>query len=399
MDGIPPADLLQPAVEAGRAALRAMDDEEVPAPLRRVAASSARRLPPPFAEALLAGLDGDDWLRARTLEEAAGLDDEGDAAHAVSALFLRRPEGWRERVDAIVARRTAESERERRTAAENRVASLESRVAGLEAELAAARSGIDSAFEDGRSREIAAKERLEASLAGLRRELDAARARLEAESLRADRLAEDLAEADARIGVLRERAGRRRESDRPAPTTGPARFGGGTPIEAARALDQLASAMRPAARAEAASTVPETLALPVGVRPDRREAVSWLLESARPVLLVIDGYNVAHDLASVPDRTTRERVNRAAGRIRRLADGPVRVVVVWDSDREPGSSVDGVVWIRFVPHADDAIVEQVEEERGDVVVVTSDRELRERVERAGGLALWSSALLDWMRSG
>jgi hypothetical protein len=399
MDGIPPAELLRPAVDAGRAALRALDDEEVPAPLRRVAGSSARRLPPPFADALLAAMDRDDWLRSLALEEAAGLDEDGDPAEAVSALFLRRPEGWRERVDALVATQAAESEREGRLAAETRVEVLESRVTELEEELAEARSRVEAAFEQGRAREVAAKERLEASLVALRREVEAERARADAEALRAGRLAEDLAEADARIGVLRERANRRKETERPARSAEPSRFGGGTPIETARALDQLASAMRPAGRAEATESPREALAFPAGVRPDRREAVSWLLESTRPLMLVIDGYNVAHDLAPVPDRSTRERVNRAAGRIRRLADGPVRVVVIWDSDREPGSSVDGAVWVRFVPHADDAITEQVEAETGDVVVVTSDRELRERVERAGGLALWSSALIDWMRSG
>ena len=56
-------ELLRPAAERLRKVLQRMDDEDVPAPLRRLAESSDRRLPPPILKRALAELDTSEWLR------------------------------------------------------------------------------------------------------------------------------------------------------------------------------------------------------------------------------------------------------------------------------------------------------------------------------------------------
>ena len=84
------ASVLGPAVDTARTTLRDLDQDEVPAKLRKVSASSARSLTPPLTKALLRELDANDWFRAKvieTWERDEGGDDISDA-------YLRRTEGW-----------------------------------------------------------------------------------------------------------------------------------------------------------------------------------------------------------------------------------------------------------------------------------------------------------------
>src|SRR5690606_41943831 len=90
-------DLLRPAAEELRRALRRMDEDEVPAPLRRLAERSARRRPPPILKRALQELDSSEWLRQEVLAEV-------DLEPATPAdLFIRRPEGWEERLEGMAA--------------------------------------------------------------------------------------------------------------------------------------------------------------------------------------------------------------------------------------------------------------------------------------------------------
>jgi hypothetical protein len=87
------------------------------------------------------------------------------------------------------------------------------------------------------------------------------------------------------------------------------------------------------------------------------------------------------------------------GRIRTVARPPRSVAVVYDSGIE-GSRSDGVagVAIRFADPgvtADDVIV-SIAGIPG-TVVISNDREVRERSERIGALALWAEALVAWSR--
>jgi predicted RNA-binding protein with PIN domain len=115
-------------------------------------------------------------------------------------------------------------------------------------------------------------------------------------------------------------------------------------------------------------------------------------EAGWAVSLIVDGMNV---IGTEPDGWWRDR----AGARRRLVEalGPLcgqgeQVTVVFDgraaADEAVGAATTGVI-VRFAPGgpnaADDAIVDMVTTlpDRSDIVVVTSDRALVERVRQLG----------------
>ena len=138
------------------------------------------------------------------------------------------------------------------------------------------------------------------------------------------------------------------------------------------------------------------LRLPPGLSPDQPEAVGWLLGSAPPARVIVDGYNVTFLLEKADFHGGAAR-RRLVGLVGRLATRrPHRFLVVFDSDQPPGEPARvGDVEVRFTSgeKADDLIVE-LAETLGDLptAVITNDRELRERVERVGAMALWAEAL-------
>ena len=163
-------------------------------------------------------------------------------------------------------------------------------------------------------------------------------------------------------------------------------------------LDELMDAIRPPdGLGEAPPAVPGRPVMPAGVRPDRLEAIEWLLSVPTSVTVVVDGHNVAFDLGAASEGVARERVIQAAARLRRLADGPRSVTVYFDTSIDPQDRRPGGVTVRFVPDADEAIAEAVAGIAGPAVVVTTDRGLRERAEATGAITVWGSAFVEWMR--
>jgi predicted RNA-binding protein with PIN domain len=81
-----------------------------------------------------------------------------------------------------------------------------------------------------------------------------------------------------------------------------------------------------------------------------------------------------------------------------------RIVVVFDSGQgttEAPILDPGGIEVRFATeaaNADDDIVDLVTALASHAVVITNDRDLRERVEAQGALALWASALVEWVRA-
>ena len=117
-------------------------------------------------------------------------------------------------------------------------------------------------------------------------------------------------------------------------------------------------------------------------------------------VLIVDGANV---VGSRPNGWWRDR----AGAAKRLHQAIVAaelgydvVVLVLEGDARRGQPVgeDGAVHTMHAPASgDDAIVEQVRarsRDGADVVVVTADRLLRERVAAAGGASVGPSWLLS-----
>jgi hypothetical protein len=124
-----------------------------------------------------------------------------------------------------------------------------------------------------------------------------------------------------------------------------------------------------------------------------------------PDLLIVDGANV---VGSVPDGWWRDRPG-AAERLRDaladvaehgLPDGrqevrpPLEVILVVEGAARRVSGIDGVRVVAATGSGDDAVVDLLRREGGDrrCVVVTADRELRDRVQRLGAEVLGPRAI-------
>jgi hypothetical protein len=286
--------LIRPALEAARKALRLLDEEHVPIGLRRVVAASGRRLPAPLEKTLIDHLERLDWLRA----EAVGhLDDR----HTASRLFLERPDGWEETAAGLEAEHNDAAAERLLESTEAANARLAARLAARTEELRVARAEIERLRVESRSDPERA--RLAEVNRDLRARIAEAERALAAESRRCEDVERLLGEADRRIAELRRRsrAGQRQA----AAPGGPQVFGGGDPLALARSLDHLVETLAGRRGTEpldsGAGPGEESLVLPQGVRPDQAEAVEWAVSLVRPVTVLIDGYNVGHELAPVPD--------------------------------------------------------------------------------------------------
>ncbi len=382
----------------------------MPAALRKVAAYTGGRLPPPLARKLVHALE-DSWLRAKAVDElpARGERDES-AAKEASSLFLERPEGWWSRLaDLGNARAESGADRERED--------WERKADALKAKL-----------EEVRKREKAARAAAEDAAVVLRRDLDEARRRLRvtrggerreiethlADTEEARRLAAEAAHREARAGRYADRLRAdlrraRKEFASAERSLESARSGGaarGDSLELARRLDETAVLARttPGARAGDKTSVAPSLELPSGVRPDTAEAVEWLVAGDSRALVLVDGYNVSFGLSDRDFSTgdSRDRLNHELARLATRSPH-LRVVVVYDSSLAGESSTGagpGGVEVVFAAGdrlADEEVVEMASEATGPTVVVSSDREVREGAERAGALALWAGALVAWIR--
>jgi hypothetical protein len=117
-----------------------------------------------------------------------------------------------------------------------------------------------------------------------------------------------------------------------------------------------------------------------------------------PTLVAIDGWNAAHLLMSPPDAATRDRILEAARRIKIASTGKRGVRVVFDSSQTAESFVASEIEVLFVPSADDELIEMADRDPSGLVVITSDRRVREAVERSGAVGLWSEALVEWLQT-
>lgn len=394
------ARVIEAALRAARKALRDLDDDQIPASLRPVAASAARRLPPPLAGALIRDLDRFEWLRRKAVEAWPGID-EAPQADAASAAFLLRPDGWEKTISS------AGSERSERDLA-TRVEMLEKQVTDLQYQLGVEKERVDKARADLAEAERQAR-RQSGELGRKVHEASGAEraSRLAAESTlrelepQLEQARADLAEADDRVAFLRDELLRaRRSSPGERDETRPDVWSSRSPAELATLLDQvMAHATPDAVPDEMLTDAPALgLTLPVGIRPDAGAAIDWLLEQGEPFVMIVDGYNVAHRW-SPP--LSREDLNHRLARVRRLATAPVRLEVVYDSTLSGGGQSGrgpGGIDIHFTQRgviADEEIIDRASRTEGNVVVVSSDREVREGASNA--LCLWGQAVEEWFR--
>ena len=394
--------ILEPTLAAARRVLRDLEPDEVPAALRRVAKDSGRRLTPPLARSLYSEIDENDWLRDKVTDVMVEADPQSeDLRFAAAGLFLHRPENWEEQFAALLTDHeetqigtevaTLEQAMQRMKVARDAAKEKERKA---RAALSEARADAEKKIKDAKAAADAARTAASGPSADLERALREARSQI-------DNLKADLVEADGRIDSLKSMLLKaRRMEPEGADDTGPSIWQTGDPLDMAKMLDDVMVAMRPSSTdAGAAGMEAAALAVPDGIRPDQVDAIHWMLQQERPVTLVIDGYNVSFQLDESRWRTPelREQVREGLTRLRRLARGPLPTVLVFDS-KEEEAKIPGSVEVRFVASADDEIVRLAAGLPGDVVVISTDREVRERAEHNGAIALWSDALVSWMRS-
>ncbi|HEX7100347.1 MAG TPA: hypothetical protein VF377_14040 [Acidimicrobiia bacterium] len=384
-------ELLRPAAERLRKVLQRMDDEDVPAPLRRLAESSDRRLPPPILKRALAELDTSEWLREEVLADSE-LDPDSPAD-----LFIRRPEGWEERLEDMAAAAAARAEERDRGALERELAAARKRITELQAATKAEAeqlARVEQKTEQRFAARLAAAERARRDAEQRAREAERQATRLAAEL---DRMRDEVSDLQTRIEGLRQLLEKERRSGGGPPVLETRGWFPTEPEALAVELDRITAALRrpPGLGEEPSVVAAEALRIPKDLRPDRIEAIHWLLH--RRVRWLIDGYNLAHLLSPEGGAGVRRRVVESAGRLVTLSPPGTLAVVIFDSSVDQAEiPTSRRVRVLFEGSADEWIIDAA---RPGDVVVTSDRRVREAAEAKGAQGVWSEALVAWIDAG
>ncbi len=177
--------------------------------------------------------------------------------------------------------------------------------------------------------------------------------------------------------------------------------------ELERQLDRRPSSGAMPRPKKASSTVPadrEPLPVPAGLFDDSPESLSAWLDAAH-VTLLVDGYNVAkaeeaYGQLDLPAQRTRlvdevDRLARRHGASATIVFDGAKIAPGLSRRRRHGVSV---VYSKPPESADDHLVAMLEElPNHPVIVVTSDRELRDRVAEKGATLAYSAQLLALIR--
>ena len=385
-------EILRPAADRLRQALKRMESEDVPASLRSLAESSARRLPPPLVRRALQELDGSEWLRAEVAAESE-LDPGSPAA-----LFVDRPEQWESRLRDLADDAARRQQREDHSRLERELAAALGRIEELESELKAGDREVAAAEKKARDRlrsEVEAAERLRRRAETQAREEAHEASRL---ASRVERLEAELREAEHRVDSLRALLEKeRRANTTPEPVRTTRGWFPDDALEMATELDRIFTAVRLVPLPDGSEPMgPGRVGgLPDGVRPDRVDGVRWLMKQTHSWL--IDGYNVAYQVVDEPTPVTRSRLISAVGRLVGLSAAGSMMAVVFDSSVDTSSlPADRRVRVVYAPSADEWIIEHSSK---NTVVVSSDRRVREGAEARGAIGLWAEALAEWIGGG
>jgi predicted RNA-binding protein with PIN domain len=428
-------------VLVAREAERAVPPRAAPQAVRRYL--SFARLPDPALEVVRRVLDEDADFRASV---TAAVDEE--RVGRAGWLFVTRPEGWQQEVEALVQKASAEELAAKEDRAER---GAQRRLAGAEAAAARAEASTRAALDEARQSkaeldaERAASAPLRDALAVARTELEEVRASRSATIARLKEAEAALAARTAETRALRhELRMAQAELTQADPGGAPSRAepGPADPVPVgAEALARQASLASAVARATAAAealfvaladaaglvdtdppppptaspveTTPgrarplrarrRPAALPPAVVDDGAEAAEHLVR-VPGALLLVDGYNISHAQWSAhPPAEQRARLLDACAELH--ARCGIDVEVVFDGDRETASAGtlprSGVRY-RFTPEdveADDVLLARVDEEpiERTVLVASSDRRVRDGALRRGANVLGARQLLAVLR--
>lgn len=399
--------ILAPAITAARAALRSLDDKEVPARLRAVAKRGDGKLPLPLTRTLLLRIDEDEWFRGKALE---AFDHRG-SEDAVSRSYLAQEPGWWIAVSEAVAREEAE-------AATARIERLE-----RDLETARTRASADRAKAKSVRRERDEAEKL--ARASVEERLEPLRAAAVAARAERDRVSDDL---DAARGEVASATAERREAEQTAAVlseqlrsakrtaalirrsaeAGSSESVPREPLDIARWLDRASASLAPFREAGTATAAGDRDAdtgralIPAGIAPDSVAAIE-ALSGIDGATVLVDGHNVLGVLNASTMATGRARRSLIAslGKLtRHLGDSTIEVVFDSDLDEgRPRTVSDTGIIIRFAQGdliADDVIVQRAARLREAAIVVSDDREVRDRCTGYGSTLLWAQALASWL---
>jgi len=390
--------VLDPIVEAAREVLADMERDDIPAGLRKVARSSARTLPPPFARSVVQELARSDSFRAAVAQQyGSGTSTTDDLIE-----FLDDPEGGMERIARRGDASREVAEQSDLVTANRRIADLDDRLAEARRRTAALRTrhvheldAARSSVTDGQIRAKARIERLNTSVSEKQAEIDDLK-----DVIR--RLSEDLAMTEGRLGAAIERSRRRNEA---ASRSAPESRSDATPsdpLEMARWIDRVEKNARPYREngdTDADREALGKLSVEPGVAPDSGSALVSLIEQ-RPRRFILDGYNIGGEISAegFSTRSARDDVIRRAGRLARSTEAEVLVVFDGpDDEGRAGFRSSAGVLVRFSrgEEADDVIAALAASDPNRTVVVTNDRDLRDRCTIDGCVPIWSTAFLEW----
>lgn len=216
-------------------------------------------------------------------------------------------------------------------------------------------------------------------------------------------LSQELVSAEGRLVASIGRARRKGEAGGPSSQRHQTDPTSSDPLELARWLDGVERVVRPfrerTADAGAGAEVPP-LRIEPGVAPDSESALASLI-AQRPDRFLLDGYNIGGEIYAdaFSTRTARDEVVLRAGRLARRTEAAVFVVFDGPDDegRSGFRSSDGVT-VRFSRgvKADDVIAALVASDPERTVVITNDRDLRDRCTVEGCIPIWSTAFLEWL---
>ena len=448
--------LLMPLIEVAADVLRELDAADVPASLRQLHGFDRRGLlAGPGPRQLRRALVNDaafgervverfvarpeveavlgEWSAETAASAAADAAARGDVALLASALWAARPAGYAFGLGTAVVLDGQLRDRRRETEAgkaesQERAALEEARrradAARLEAEAAAERAEQDLQKERTarRTREddaIAAAGAAQRQADALQTQLDQAKAVAEEQqnvatraSQRARSLEDDLRKLRADSRELRARAEATlsklgdRDEKALADAAAVARQLSVSLDALQRRIRESASAAPP--RADAASArepAPTRRAqpkLPSGLVAETPAGIEAMLATA-DVVLVVDGYNVAHRAwAEATPGDQRERLAIAATALSRRVG--CEIVLVFDGDGSgPRPALRGgavrVLFSDAGEEADEVVVREVESRprRVPVVVASSDAWVRQHASEQGAVVVGAEALLKLLR--
>ncbi|GMQ93111.1 MAG: hypothetical protein BMS9Abin12_0588 [Acidimicrobiia bacterium] len=394
----PTLDFLLPVIESTRRELADMEPDDIPAGLRKVAKSSARSLPPPFARSVVQELIDNEPLRDATrvrLESLVSID-------ADLVTFLDDPVVGLETIAGRVHRENELAADNDLVSANQQIAILNDQLAEAKRRLADTRSEHTRELRETRKSLSDGQKRIKARNGELREIVEVQRSEIRSLTEKVAGLHSDVSEIGTRLEAATVRVRRRSEANISNGRALRADTTPADPLEFARWLDVIERNARPFRARSGVEHVPaESLPLrvPPGVAPDSGPALASLIEQS-PTRIVIDGYNVAGAIHGerFSTRDARDDVVGRAGRLARSTTAEILVVFDGpDADGSTGFQSTAGVSVRFSrgDEADDVIADLVRTERGRTIVITNDRELRDRCTIEGCVPVWATAFVEW----